>query len=145
MSDPLIGLVIRLHKMGRSPEYIANRIAKTPGWVREVLREETARAYEAQVEEEELVDEGEEIWSGETKRIKQEFLVPKCFKVWNAILDDPDATYSAKLKAADSIMKYDINLVDNTKEDPEKVTNIVMTDEQMERFLRLEGRDKEWN
>ena len=135
MNDPHVDLVAKLWKLGRSEVEISRRINKPLGWVNQVIND--AETKEAAAKLENPVDDGTEIWSGDAKRFHQERLVPRCFYVWESILDDPEASHASKLKATEMIMKYDTSLVDNTKVDEDKITNIQISEEAVQRLIRL--------
>lgn len=144
MNDPSLDLVARLWKLGRTPEEIARRTNKPLGWVNQVINDtemrERAAALPATV-----VDEGEEIWNADTKKFHREVAVPDCFKLWIDLVRDPDAPAAARLRASENLMKYDTDLVDNTKVDDEKTTHLHMSDAIAERLLRLEKEARGWD
>lgn len=139
MNDPLITLVARLHAAGRDVETIARRVNRPRTWVENVLEETATKEEVTYVEREgQATDTGDEIWTDEQIRFHINRLTPKAFRAVEGVLDDPDASASAKLKASDMMWKYQAAMVDNTKVDDDKATNFMMTDEQMQLLLRME-------
>lgn len=143
MNDPTLDLVTTLFRLGRIPEEIARRINKPVGWVNQVINDKEMQERIGDDPVEPLEDDGTEIWSGDAKRFHQERLVPLCFKVWEQTMNDPEASYASKLKAAESVMKYDMSLIDTTKGGEEKVTRIQFSDDQLALLARLQKEAKE--
>lgn len=145
-NDPVITLVLKLNKLGKTPLEIATRINKPEYWVESIIEKHNNSNVPLPLlkKDEPLEDDGTEIWSIERKEYERDRMVPLAFKLWLSALTDESAPWAIRMRASENLMKYEQELKASDNEDAEKVTYLQFTDEQMAMLKRLRQEEKEY-
>ena len=142
MSDPILELVATLHKLGRPVAQIARRVNKPVGWVNKALNEHEFQLRVAQFEED-VVDDGTELWNEDSTNYAVERLTPVAFRTLEGIMRDEKASASSRVKASELLLKYQPKLKEVEKIDEERITHIQFRPEDVLLLERLQREKNE--